>query len=450
MNNEDRIKQWRKHRTSRPADLIDDDEDDVVLGGTMRDRTVRSERGDAAGAKSLPHEISVEEARAAIRERRRERWRQMLRRIFLWLGIPVLAILAYIWVVATPLYQGEAIFTVQTSAESAPAATAGLFGLGAGTTTISDAFKAREFILSRPMMNQMQERHGFLDHFASAKMDPLTRLESPLGLNRDRYDYYRKRVRVAVDVQEGILRLYVQARTPEDATRFGNAILAAAELHVNQFSEKISSDQIDALTRDVQNAERQVAETRRALAQVQARRGDLSPEQTAAAVYTLISNLELQLAEAERERNALLDQGLTNSPLLPRLTSRAEELRSQIAEQRRRLTNPGGGSLVRTVSEFESASARKEIAQARWETTLKTLQQAYLRILEQRRYFVIIVDIAVGNRPAVRDVLTIAWPILLLLALGYALFVALRRAAGAGGRFDGLRVREAVEQWRIR
>lgn len=450
MNNEDRIKQWRKQRTSRPADLIDDDEDDVVLGGTMRDRTVRSERGDAAGAKSLPHEISVEEARAAIRERRRERWRQMLRRIFLWLGIPVLAILAYIWVVATPLYQGEAIFTVQTSAESAPAATAGLFGLGAGTTTISDAFKAREFILSRPMMNQMQERHGFLDHFASAKMDPLTRLESPLGLNRDRYDYYRKRVRVAVDVQEGILRLYVQARTPEDATRFGNAILAAAELHVNQFSEKISSDQIDALTRDVQNAERQVAETRRALAQVQARRGDLSPEQTAAAVYTLISNLELQLAEAERERNALLDQGLTNSPLLPRLTSRVEELRSQIAEQRRRLTNPGGGSLVRTVSEFESASARKEIAQARWETTLKTLQQAYLRILEQRRYFVIIVDIAVGNRPAVRDVLTIAWPILLLLALGYALFVALRRAAGAGGRFDGLRVREAVEQWRRR
>src|SRR4029079_1565250 len=116
------------------------------------------------------------------------------------------------------------------------------------------AFKAREYILSRPMMDYMERRYGFLSHFDTYRMDSLTRFRSPLGFNRDPFDYYRKRVRVAVDVQEGILRLYVQARTQQDAVRFGNAILAAAEQRVNQASQKISDDQISALTQDVQNA----------------------------------------------------------------------------------------------------------------------------------------------------------------------------------------------------
>ena len=219
---------------------------------------------------------------------------------------------------------------------------------------------------------------------------------------------------------------------------------------MNEFSDKISSDQINALTNDVQTAERQVADTRRTLAQVQARRGDLSPEATATAVYQLISSLELQLAEADRQRKALLDQGLTNSPLLPPLNARVQELRAQIAEQRARLANPGGGSLARSVNEFESATAKKEIAQARWETTLKTLQQAYLRILEERRYFVIIVQMAVGSYPKVRDVLTIAWPILLFLALIYGLVALFRRAAVGDRRFDTVRVREVIDQWRRR
>jgi len=136
----------------------------------------------------------------------------------------------------------------------------------------------------------------------------------------------------------------------------------------------------------------------------------------------------LQRAEAQRERDALLDQGLTNSPLLPRLNARVNELNAQISEQKRRLVNPGGGSLASTINQYEGASARKEIAQARWQSTLNTLQQAYLRILEQRRYFVIIVGMSAPTFPAVRDLLGIAVPILLLLAFIYAAVLALRAA----------------------
>lgn len=452
MNNDERIRRWRQERGSRVARhgaLTDEPLDEPPPARPPRaERIVPLERSEPA--QRFPDELGVEDARLAIIARRQIRWRRILRRGLLFVALPLLGVLLYMSLFATRLYQGEAVFTVQTSAQAAPSPVAGLFAVGGGNSTIADAFKAREFILSRPMMDMMEERHGFLSHFATWDMDPLQRLRGPFGLNQDPYAYYRKRVRVAVDVQEGILRLFVQARTQADALRFGNAILAAAERHVNAFSDKISDDQINALTQDVQNAERQVAEARRSLATVQARRGDISPEQTATAVYQLISSLELQLAEAQRERNGLLDQGLTESPLLPRLTARVDELRAQISQQRQRLANPGGGSLVRTLNEFESASARKEIAQARWESTLNTLQQAYLRILEQRRYFVIVVGMSVAAFPKVRDVLAIAWPILLLLALLYALAFALRRAAKDRGRVGDFHLSRMVEQWRRR
>jgi len=450
MDNEQRIRKWRQERGSRAArtTLLDDDPLDDVLA---KERLERASPAGASAPKTptLPDGTSVEDARLAILRRRRARWRTIRRRTGLFVLAPALAVLFYLWAIATPLYQGEAVFTVQTSADSAPSPNAGLFAFGAAGSTIGDAFKAREFILSRAMMDQMEKRHGFLSHFDSPEMDPLTRFDSPLGLNNDPYRYYRKRVRVAVDVQEGILRLFVQARTPEDAVRFGNAILASAEAHVNAFSDKISRDQIDALTRDVQDAERQVAESRRSLGAVQARRGDLSPEQTATVIYQLISNLELQRAEAERERNSLLSQGLTNSPLLPGLSARVAELTAQIAAQRRRLVNPGGTSLQQTANEYETASARKEIAQARWESMLTTLQQASLRVLQQRRYFVLVVGMSVATFPKVRDVLMIVWPILLFLAVAYALAFAARRAGLAGER-GRLRVSEVFGRWQRR
>ena len=451
MTNEERIRKWQQQqrsvRTSRDAPLTDDlleEERDEVSPTRSEQRALP--KGD--GPQRLPNAIEVEDARLAIIERRRIRLRALVRRVVTYALVPLLAVLGYLSMLATELYQGEAIFTVQTSAQSAPAPNSGLFALGGANSTIGDAFKAREFILSRPMMEEMERRHGFMSHFASSEMDILTRFQSPLGMNQDPYRYYLERVRVAVDVQEGILRLYVQARTPEDALRFGNAILAAAEAHVNRFSDKISEDQINSLTRDVQNAERQVADARRSLAVVQARRGELAPEQAATAIYQLISNLELQRAEAQRERDTLLNQGLTDSPLLPRLSARVQELTAQIAEQRQRLINPGGGSLQRTLNEFENASTRKEIAQARWESTLKTLEQSYLRILEQRRYFVVVVGMSVGTFPKVRDILSIALPILTLLALIYAVALAFRRSALTGARLRRFEVREVLSPWR--
>ena len=239
--NEDRIRNWQERRkfATEAVELVD--------------------AAPSADDKESGPESRLDQARREIVERRRLRWRSNLRLLALLVLAPIGAIMLYVGLVATPLHEGEAVFTVQTSSNSGAAAGPGLFTVTSANSSIADAFKVRAFILSRPMLDHMEKRHGFLDHFAGPEMDMLTRYRGPFGLNRDPFKYYLKRVSVMVDVQEGILRLRVEARTPQDAIRFGNGILAAAERHVNAASDKIGADQVEALTRDVQDAERQVA-----------------------------------------------------------------------------------------------------------------------------------------------------------------------------------------------
>ena len=219
--NEERIGNWQDRRKAEPVDL------DVQPAN-------RPEPSPGSG--NLPFgESRLEEARRAILERRSHKWRASLKRLALFVAGPILAILLYVSLFAIPLYEGEAVFTVQTSANSAASPSAGIFSVTSANSTIADAFKARAFILSRPMMEHMQKRYGFLDHFAGQNMDPLSRFDGPFGLNQDPFRYYQKRVAVSVDVQEGILRLHVEARTPEDAIRFGNGILGGGGAPCERF-----------------------------------------------------------------------------------------------------------------------------------------------------------------------------------------------------------------------
>lgn len=414
MDNEQRIRNWQAKRSNDAPD-------------NETSRWPQASHFDSAGS-----DEGLDGVRGEIVEHRRKRRRLLVKRGLTLVGIPLLGILAYIFLVASPLHEGEAVFTVQTHENSASSPNAGFFAVPSANSTITDAFKARAFILSRPMMRHMQKNYGFLSHFSEG-MDPLTRYGGIFGTGGDPLDYYLKRVQVTVDVQEGILRLHVQARTPEDAVRFGQGILKAAEEHVNSASRRIGDDQISELTAEVRQAEDALNQARSRFTSVKTRSGDLNPVQTAQGIYQLISELELQLAEAERQRSSLRSDGLVDSPLLPVLNTRIKELRAQIAENRRRLSQPGGRSLAQTVGEFDTANSRQEMALVRWQSSLETLQQAYLQILQQRRYFVLVVGMSAGNDAKVRDWLAISIPIIFIFLIGLGGVLAVRKLRSSAG-----------------
>jgi capsular polysaccharide transport system permease protein len=327
-----------------------------------------------------------------MRDQLFERKRDGVWRRFWFLGVLLLVslvVLGYRQWVATPFYTATASFTVQVNREEAQPAI-GILKLGGGPI-MTDAFKTQEYMLSSNMMIQMEAEHGMLSHFADVQVDPISRFRSPWLLHRDPLTYYQSRVKVVVDTQEGLMRLHVQARSPELAKKFAERLLQYAEVHVNQLNKRAQADQLGALEEDVRVAEKEVFSARKELSKVQQRQGVIEPKSSAAGVYQLLSSLEAQLAEATRERAGLLRNGLDMSPLWPRLENQIASLQRQIAEQNNRLVStPGRQSIQQGLSELEDAVSRKEIAQTRWETALRTLQDARILNLHERRYLLVV------------------------------------------------------------
>ncbi|HEY1145220.1 MAG TPA: hypothetical protein VGE84_02655 [Allosphingosinicella sp.] len=363
-------------------------------GPTRREEELEYEqrlREEIAGS-MLPTEEEIAAEIAAERERRRVRGARLRRRALLLIGLPVLLVALYKILLSPPLFEARTSFAIMTAAPQPSAMpAAGLFGGGASGGALSDAYRIREYLLSREAMQQMERRHGFLSHFNKAATDPLQRpFDFPL-LGIDAHSFYMRRLSIAVDMREGIVRLTVDGVTPAEAERFANGLLALARERTQQISEQLNADQFRSLQRDVSIAQAELRKASAHVASIQRRRSEIDPQQSAEGIYQLMGKLEVLLAETQAERTSLTSNGLSESPLLPRLDAKIAELKRQIAEQRGRLVGGATGATVQNAAvELELANAQRRLTETGLEAVLQTFEKAKLRSIEERRYLVVI------------------------------------------------------------
>lgn len=420
MSNEQRIAKWREER-GRVADEARQERMDEI-------KRRRDEDGEAEVARRreivedlLPSSESLEVARQRQVDERAHRTRRQRRRGALLFGFPTALTIAYFAFVATPMYETRATFAVQSASASPGAPTAGIFSLGAPASTLTDAFSIREFILSPDLLRQLEARDGFTAHFRSPGFDPLARPVTIPVLGLDDYSFYRRRVHVDIDVQASLLTLTVEARSPVDTVRFAGQILDLAQRRVNELANGVDADRITALETAAKEAEAELRDASLAVTRVQSNRGELSPEQTAATYYQVIGGLETQAADIEGRRDSLIGLGLTESPMLPTLNAKLAEIRRQIAAQRGRLAGGNGSGLQTSAGLIEAATLRRDMARDKWQSALRTIEQARLSGLDHKRYLTMVARPVAPTIPTAHNWLYATILVLMLSALLYGL-----------------------------
>lgn len=380
MSNDDRLAQWRKQQGIAPLGDAEASTENLDSDAA---------RKDAAARTLLPTSEEIEQERAATIARRDSKRAEDRRKMLIYIAIPALLFALYHALIARPLYEAESTFTITTVGGTKTGGGVGLLAGVTGGAGLNDDYRVREYLLSREAMLEMQRRHGFLDHYRGGfDFFGAPRRVALLGI--DPHDFYLRRVKITVDMQEQLVHLKVRALTPEDAAEFANELLELGTEKVQSMSERLNTDQINALEEQFAEAESNVREATARVAAIQRNRADVDPTASAANVYSIIANFEVQLAEVENERQALLANGLTESPLLPRLNARANALEEQIERQRQRLVGQGSRSVQRNLIDIETANAQKRLAESNLESVLRTLEQARLRALEQRRYLLVL------------------------------------------------------------
>lgn len=398
MANEDRIRKWRQTKAADLATKVRESGADTPAQADLRIPTRREEqladeeqrRADIADSR-LPTDEQIEREVSAESFRRWLQAKKWCRHLVLFVGLPLLLVALYGLLFTPSTYSARASFVIMTAgAKGDGMPSVGMFGGAGASEGLTDAYRIREYLLSREAMQAMEKRYGFLTHFSKGTYDPLQRPLNLPALGLDPHSFYQRKVAISVDIREGIARVSVDALAPADAQRFAAGLLALARERTQKISDQLNEDQFRALQNDVLKAEGELNAASARVAAVQRQTAELDPQLSAATINQLISDLEVRLAEAQAERNSITASGLTESPLLPRLNARIAALDKQIAAQREKLVGGNARTVQKSAAALETATTKRQLAQTSLESIMRTFEQAKLSSIESRRYLVVV------------------------------------------------------------
>jgi len=400
---EERLKKAEAERQERLDQFNADKEKRIAEARAKREAELAAEAEALReqALKRLPSPESLEDARQVILERRRQQRRALAWNFGRFVVVPTVLAALYLYLIATPVYEARSVFTVQTSSNQETNEFAGVIGTMVLSDSVKDAFMLRDFIQSRNMMRRLMDELDYIDQFRSAQMDPLGRLYTSDFLQLDEYGYYRRLVHATVDIQQGLLRLYVQGLSAEQARQVSVSILTHAEDHLNQLSSKIIDQEISLIQESVAAAEDRLKQAhrnvidlqvQRNLTDMQMRRGGTELREQITEMYQTIREYDVMRMDIEREITALSAASEPNAARIEELQALKADVESKTEEVRTRLVDEeGGGLLNRRRSNLEFADLEREIARKAWESSLSSLENARVSALERRRYIVVVV-----------------------------------------------------------
>lgn len=435
--NEERIRVWREQRLASAESAAKERRKKAEIEREMRATQSKRKRQEeldtlekekkAVILEKLTSLEKINETRQAIVFEHHRRRRFFLKKITILIlaSVFLTTIINYF---TTPFYEAESIVTIKTHTLSDNTTGSSILPTSISPNIMQYIFSAREYIFSREMMNRMEKGQGFISYFKNNDVHFLSRPFSNKLTGRDDYYYYKRRVKVAIDIQEGLLRIKVQAKNQENAKHFADALLLYAEDWVNSLSNRMFADKIKEAEDSLAQREKKLQMARKRIVNFQISKRDLNPRETVAAIYNNLNDIKTKTKQTEREIAVYKRAKVNNSPVVDRLRAHLFVLRQQQKSLNARLVDKGEQSMNKILSGFESALIERDVAEKEWEVALKSLEKIKSEIFNQRQYFLTIVPPITSPLPVEPQLLKL---FLLILIVLYSLVTLLSLARTA-------------------
>ncbi|MEM8788825.1 MAG: capsule biosynthesis protein [Pseudomonadota bacterium] len=355
--------------------------------GNMLDRPVQRPANPMEEA-AAEREAAIAEIQRDLVRRRRRRLFALAFRLAVFVLLPT-AVVGYYYVeIATPMYETQTEFLIQTADN--PASSGGGLGnllSGTGLATSQDSVVVQGYLGSREAFLRLNEDHGYTAHFQDPAIDQIQRIPADASVD-DAYGYYQERVKISYDPTEGIIRMTVVAATPEMSQTFANALVNYAEDRIDGLTLDARGGQLDTARETFRQAEDDVIENELRVQDLQRERGVLSAEAEATSMMQLIGSLELRLEDerlqlAQLQANARPNQSQVDiaEGTIARLEARIGELRESMT-----ISSADNVSLSQISSELRSAELRLATSQLMLQEAIAQLSAAQSEANRQVRF----------------------------------------------------------------
>lgn len=297
------------------------------------------------------------------------------KRLSFWIVLLPLAVAAvYYAFLASNRYVSQSIVTVRQSGESAVAAVSGIAALlGGNSASREETLYLQAFIHSLDMLKHLDAKFALRKAYETPKLDLLYRLY-PGASQEWLHWYYKNRVEVLYDDVTGLLTIRTEGFDPELARAVNAEIIAQSERFVNEISHRLARDQMAFAESELRRASDRFQAAKARLVAFQNRHNMFDPLAQAQATASLTAQLESEVARKEAELKTALGFLQENAPQVVALRNEVAALKSQIEQERQKITSGSGGKLNTLAAEFHNLTLEVGFAEDAYKAALSAVE----------------------------------------------------------------------------
>ena len=293
---------------------------------------------------------------------------------------------------------------------------------GLSSSTSSDSYIITEYIQSIDMLKSVDDKLQLREHYSHSGIDFLSRLDSSATLE-DYIDYWESIVRVSYDSTTGILTVETRAYTPEVAQSMGVEIIVKSEELMNRMNDRVQMDTVHQAGKEIKLAEKRYAEARRALNTFRSLSSDIDPTATVETRFRIIAELESRISSLMTELKTQKQFMKEDSIAVRVMQGNLEELQSQLAVERMRLTGKTGPKTLVLLDQYETLSIENEFARNYYLSALGAMEAARVQAEAKSVYLEAFQHPTLPSETTYPDRLLSVLLVIVVVGMGYALLL---------------------------
>jgi len=308
--------------------------------------------------------------------------------------LPMILAAVYYSVFAVDRYVSSAQVVVRQDGNNSAAQVPGLATLLTGTNPASreETLYLREYISSMDMMLLLENRVHWIEQYAAQRSDVFFWLDKDAP-REDLLAYYQRMVSAHYDETTGLLRVEVQAFSPELSEQILREILQASEHFVNEVSHNIAREQMKFAQSELENARQNYAKRKTQLLTFQNVNKVLDGGNTAQSRATIIADLEGQYTKEQAALTEMSFKLRADAPQVRQQKQKVQAITQQLAKEKRLLvSSPQGSQLNVVASGYQQLTLDAGIAEETYKTAVAALDNARIEASKKIRTLVTVVS----------------------------------------------------------
>jgi capsular polysaccharide transport system permease protein len=295
---------------------------------------------------------------------------------------------------AVDRYVSSAQVVVRQEGNNASAAVPGLSTLltGANPASREETLYLREYITSNDMMQLLEDRLHWVEHFQQQRSDVIFWLAK--GAPReDLLKFYQRMVSAHYDETTGLLKVDVQALTPEMSKQMLTMILQASEHFVNEVSHGIAREQMTFAKNELEVARKNYAVQKEQLLSFQNDNKVLDGKTSAQGRAEIIASLESEYSKQQAVATEMQYKLRADSPQVQQQKQRVNALKAQLTAEKRLLVSAPDGDQANVVSSrYQQLTLDAGIAEETYKASVAALDNARVEASKKIRTLVTVVS----------------------------------------------------------